>query len=86
MKVVKEVKSCPVDQMVSCGLVFSPKKDGRGKNTLKALRYTSVITTILGESEEIQNLGCTLEADCPALLPKGKCRNPDGNQAVLTER
>ena len=86
MNLIKEVKSCPVDQMVSCRLIFRSEKDGGRKDALKALRYTPVVAAILGKPEEIQNLGCTTEADCPALLTQGESSNPDGNQAVLTER
>ncbi|HET7213000.1 MAG TPA: hypothetical protein VFL79_05395 [Terriglobia bacterium] len=48
MKVIKEMKSCPVDQMVSCRLILRSEKDGGSKDALKALRYSAVIMAILG--------------------------------------
>jgi len=86
MNLIKKVKTRPVDQMVPCGLVFSPKENGRSKYALKALHYTPAVTAILGKPEKIQNLGCALEVDRLAFLPKGQRCNPDGNQAVLAER
>ena len=86
MKVIKEMKSCPADQMIPCRLIFRTEEDGGRKDALKALCHAPVVPAILGKPEEVQNLGCTMEADCPALLPKSKRCHPDGNQAVLPER
>jgi hypothetical protein len=86
MNLIKEVKSCPVDQMFSCRLILRTEKNGGCEDALKALCYAPVVTAILGKPEEIQNLGCTMETDCSTLLPKGKRRDPDRNQAVLTKR
>lgn len=85
MNPVKKVKAGPVHQAAADRLVFRAEEDGRGKNPLKTLYHSSVIATILGESEELQHLRGAIEMDRTALLPKGEGCYPDGDEAILAE-
>jgi hypothetical protein len=83
---IEEVETGPVGDMVSARLVFGAEEDGGGKDPPESLHDAAVVTAVLGQAEEIQDLSRALEADGTGLLLHGERGDPDGNEAVLTER
>jgi len=83
---IEEVETGPVGNMVSARLVFGAEEDGGGKDPLESLHDAAVVTAVLGQAEEIQELSRALEADGTGLLLHGEGGDPDGNEAVLTKR
>jgi len=86
VKLIKKVKTSPIDHTIAAGLVFGTEENRRSKNPLKALRAPAVISTIFRESEEVEHLGSTAETYRAAFLTKGKRSNPNRNEAILAER
>jgi hypothetical protein len=79
------MKPSLIDERTAAGMIFSAKEDRGGKDAMKPLYDSMVMTAIFGEAEEIKDLGGTVETNDPAFLLNGECRYPDGNQTVLAE-
>jgi hypothetical protein len=65
-------------------LGIGAKEDGRAEHSLKRCDQSAVLGTALLHSEDIEHFGCTAEGNGLFLLSHGKCRQENGNQAVLT--
>ena len=73
---VEEVKTRPVDNWCSVGLVFISEEDGGGKNALEAFNEATVVWAVLRKAEGIEQLGSGIETDKAALLLESQGRNP----------
>jgi hypothetical protein len=85
VKLIKKVKTSPIDQTVAAGLFLGAEENCRSKDALKALRDATVIATIFRQSEEVQDLGGALEMYDAALLAEREGRDPDRDEPVLAE-
>ena len=82
---IEEVKAGSINQAAAVGLVFGPKEDGGGKDTMEALHDAAIMAAVLGKAEEVEHLSGALETNDAALLLNGEGRDPDGNETVLAE-
>ena len=82
---IKKMKAGSINQRAVVGLVFGPKEDGGGEDTMEALHDAAIMAAVLGEAEEVEHLSGALETNDPALLLNGERRDPDGNETVLAE-
>lgn len=85
LNAIKEVKTCPIGDVVSTWLVVGPEEDGRGEDSLESLDDPPIVAAVLGQAEEVKHLGSTLEADDTAFLLNCECGYPDGNETVLAK-
>jgi hypothetical protein len=83
MKVIKKMKSSPVEHQLAIRFVISAKKHGGAKDALKTFHKTAIPFTVFEEVEEIENLGGGPEAHHAAALANGHSRHPNGNEPVL---
>jgi hypothetical protein len=64
VKLIKEVKTRPIDHTIAAGLIVGAEKNRRCKNPPKALRNAAVISAVFRQPEEVQDLGalskCTM--------------------------
>ena len=82
---IKEVKPHRVNQSVLVRLIIGPEENRGSEHALKALHDSPVMTTVLGETEEIQHLSCTVEVNDTTPLLHGKGGDPDGDETILTK-
>jgi len=85
LNAVEEVETSPVGDVASTRLVVGAEEDGSGKDSLESLDDPPIVTAVLGQAEEVKDLGRALEADDTAFLPHGESGYPNGNEAVLTK-
>jgi hypothetical protein len=83
---IKKVEAGPIGDVVSTRLIVGAEEDGRGKGSLESLNDPPMMATVLGQAEEVKDLGSAEEADDTAFLLDRKCGYPDRNETVLAER
>lgn len=82
---VEKVKSRPIEEGSGIRFSIGPEKDRGGKDSLETLDHSLVIPSVGREMEEAQHLGAMRKLHRAALLLYRQCRDPDGNEAILTE-
>jgi|SRR5579875_1128686 len=85
MKLIKEMKASPVDQMIPIGLVVGSEEDRRSEDSLKALCDAPVVSAVLRQPEKFQHLGGASETNGAAFLAEGERCYPNRNQPILAK-
>lgn len=77
VKLVEEMKTCPVDHAVAVGLVFGAEEDRGSEDALKALGNAAIVPTVFRQPEEVQYLRGALEMYSASLLAEREGSDPD---------
>jgi hypothetical protein len=80
---IEELEARQIDDRRTLWLSFCAEEDGGREDPLKTLNHATIVRAILGEPEEIEELGGALEVNDSTLRLDGECRDPNRDQAVL---
>jgi hypothetical protein len=86
LQAIKEMEAGPVEERSGSRVIFGSEENGGTEEPLEALHEAAVVGAVFGKMEKVEHLGGRIEMKLAGFLPQGERGDPDGNEAVLSER